>query len=309
MNNRVISVNSVSKSYAGNKAVDCLSFSAHSSSCLGLLGPNGAGKTTMMKMIYGKCDRDKQNGGIINVFGHDPRASSLDIKYLSGVVPQEDNLDTQINVFNNLYIYSKFYGMSRKDAIPRIDYLLEFLEMSDKRKATIKSLSGGMKRRLVIARALLHSPRLLILDEPTTGLDPQVRHLIWEKLHLLKKEGITILLSTHYMEEAFQLCDTILIMNKGNKILEGPPKQLLKSNMERFVLEPQKPIEHQFLKKLPLASIRVDKTRTLPLFYSDSYDSLKQLTDRLGHSEYLLRQSSLEDLFLNITGRDLNGNQ
>ena len=189
MTDAIIQAEHVYKFYKAQKAVDDLSFRIEPSSCFGFLGPNGAGKTTMMKMIYGKCHRDHRADSVIRVFGYDPEKHELEIKYLSGVVPQDNNLDEELNVIQNLLVYSKFYGMRRQEAQERIDYLLEFLELTEKRGAKIKELSGGMKRRLVIARALLHMPRLLILDEPTTGLDPQVRHLIWEKLRHLQKRA------------------------------------------------------------------------------------------------------------------------
>ena len=168
----VINVGNISKSFGKVRAVRDLSFSVESGSCYGFLGPNGAGKTTAMKMIYGKCTRDKKSAGLMDIFGYDPATNELAIKYLSGVVQQENNLDDELNVAQNLMIYSKFYNMPAKDARGRIGYLLDFFELSDKTKSKIKELSGGMKRRLVIARALLNSPKLLILDEPTTGLDP-----------------------------------------------------------------------------------------------------------------------------------------
>jgi lipooligosaccharide transport system ATP-binding protein len=234
---KVISVEHISKTFGEVRAVCDLSFEVESASCFGFLGPNGAGKTTMMKMIYSKCTRDKNCAGRMDIFGFEPRTHELEIKYLSGVVPQESNLDEELNVIGNLMIYSKFYNIPTTDAKKRIDYLLDFLELSEKRNSKIRELSGGMKRRLLIARALINNPRLLILDEPTTGLDPQVRHLIWDKLGQLKKAGTTILITTHYMEEAFQICDCLLIMHKGRKIMQGVPRDLLAKNIEKYVLE------------------------------------------------------------------------
>jgi len=310
MSTPIISISNVNKTYDNLKAVDALSFDVHSSSCFGFLGPNGAGKTTMMKIIYGKCVRDNHKDDTVTIYGYDPATHELDIKYLSGVVPQENNLDQELNVYQNLYIYSKFYHMQKKEANERIDYLLDFLELSNKRSARIRELSGGMKRRLIIARALIHKPQLLILDEPTTGLDPQVRHLIWEKLRQLKKEGITILLTTHYMEEAFQICDTIIIMDKGKKIIEGVPQELLDTNIEKYVLEMHsKDAVDALTPKINAAGIRRDETREPAVFYSNDLDALTQLTESLTSGEFFLRQSNLEDLFLKITGRRLNVNQ
>ena len=188
-------------------------------------------------MLTGKGIRDKIKNSAIDVFGYDPERNELEIKFFSGIVPQDDNLDTELNVFQNLHIYSKFYNISYKTAKQKINELLNFMELGNKVKSKIRHLSGGMQRRLVIVRALLNNPKLLIMDEPTTGLDPQVRHIIWDKLRILKKQGVTILLTTHYMEEAYQLCDKIILMNNGRKVLEGNPALLVKNNIEKYVLE------------------------------------------------------------------------
>ncbi len=310
MSQPIISVKNVNKTYDKLKAVDGLGFDVYPSTCFGFLGPNGAGKTTMLKIIYGKCIRDNHADDTVNIFGYDPRTHELDIKYLAGVVPQEDNLDQELNVFQNLYLYSKFYTLSKKEACDRIAYLLDFLELSSKSTGRIRELSGGMKRRLIIARALIHKPRLLILDEPTTGLDPQVRHLIWEKLRQLKKEGITILLTTHYMEEAFQICDSIIIMDKGKEILEGIPQELLDKNIEKYALETQsKEAALLLAEKIDGDNIREDTTREPPVFYADQFDALKKLAEEFESGTFYLRQSNLEDLFLKITGRTLNAYQ
>ncbi len=302
----VLKAENVNKSYDDLHAVKNLSFEVESSICFGLLGPNGAGKTTMMKMVYSKAVQDKVNSGKISVFGMDPRHEELDIKYISGVVPQDNNLDTELNVWQNLYLYSKFYNLPKKEADRRIKELLEFMEIADKKDAKIMELSGGMKRRLIIARALINNPRLLILDEPTTGLDPQVRHLIWDKLRKLKKQGVTILLTTHYMEEAYQICDRLIIMHKGEKVMEGVPSTLLKENIERYVLEV---MNKEHLPKLKKAikgkSIRMDETHEILLLYCDQMDVLEKITETLLPGEHYLRQSNLEDLFLKTTGRTL----
>jgi lipooligosaccharide transport system ATP-binding protein len=303
----IITVTNISKSYGTQKAVDGLSFTVPPSACFGFLGPNGAGKSTLMKIIYGFCRRDHPETSVVNVFGDDPRTHELNIKYLSGVVPQDNNLDEELNVFQNLLVYSKFYGMKRKEAQERIDYLLHFLELSEKQTVKIDELSGGMKRRLVIARALLHAPRLLILDEPTTGLDPQVRHLIWEKLRQLKAEGLTILLTTHYMEEAFQICDTILIMDRGRKIMEGRPRRLLEEHIERYALEIyQKESLHTVHAHFDLSAIRQDLSYDRPILYANDMQVFKGLLEYLPTEGYYLRQTNLEDLFLKTTGRKLN---
>ena len=305
----VISVSHISKTFEGVCAVCDLSFAVEAGSCFGLLGPNGAGKTTMMKTIYGAAARDKKCSGTIEVFGFDPARDELSIKYLSGVVPQENNLDEELNVVQNLLVYAKFYGLPTRVARERIEALLSFLELSEKVKARIRELSGGMKRRLVIARALLNNPRLLILDEPTTGLDPQVRHLIWEKLRQLRAGGTTILLTTHYMEEAFQICDRVLIMDKGRRVMEDQPQRLMEQNIERYVLEvPQEQAAVIDSRELPEA-VRVDHALGISRFYCDDLDRLKVVTDMLDGHPYYLRQANLEDVFLKATGRGLNEKQ
>jgi lipooligosaccharide transport system ATP-binding protein len=316
MSKNIITVKNVNKTYkkthssSSFKAVDNVSFDVEEASCFGFLGPNGAGKSTMMKMIYCRIDRDESNKSKLDVFGLDPAGDPLKIKYMSGVVPQEDNLDEELDVYQNLMIYSKFFGIPKKEAAKKIEELLEFMELSEKRKAPIRALSGGMKRRLVIARSLLHNPRLLILDEPTTGLDPQVRHTIWQKLRDLKEQGITILLTTHYMDEAFQICDNIIIMDKGIKILEGSPKTLLNDNMEKYVLELIK-VKRDILPNLNIdkSIIRTDDIHDPPHLFSNDFDALRKVADSLQDGERYLRQTNLEDLFMKLTGRSLNEHQ
>ncbi len=326
-----ISVKNISKYFGKVCAVKDLSFEVGRDSCFGFLGPNGAGKTTMLKMLYGRCTsdlgsprrdgKDSNSDGEINVFGYDPAKDELAIKYLSGVVPQDNNLDEELNVIGNLMVYSRFYALSRRAAKSRIDYLLGFLELSDKRTAKIKELSGGMQRRLIIARALMNNPKLLILDEPTTGLDPQVRHLIWDKLRQLKKHGTTILLTTHYMEEAFALCDTILIMDKGRGVMRGSPAQLLERNVEKFVLEITGSRSLETIADSDiLRTVRVDRSQESLRLYSNDDQRLKRLAGQLsalGETSpmggqgvhYYLRQANLEDVFLKATGRALNERQ
>jgi lipooligosaccharide transport system ATP-binding protein len=307
---KVIRVHNISKSFGRLCAVCDLSFEVEEGTCFGLLGPNGAGKTTMMKMIYGRNSRDNHDGGTIDVFGYDPAREELAIKYVSGVVPQENNLDDELNVIQNLMIYSKFYGLPGRVARERIKALLDFLELSEKVLSPIKELSGGMQRRLVIARALLNNPRLLILDEPTTGLDPQVRHLIWDKLRQLRAQGTTILLTTHYMEEAFQICDTVLIMDKGKRVLEDSPRRLLRENIEAYVLEVPITNGMPAVSESDLPSgVRADHAQAGMRFYAQDIDSLKGLVDRLADHPYYLRQTTLEDVFLKATGRALNEKQ
>jgi lipooligosaccharide transport system ATP-binding protein len=307
----IITVKNINKSFGKTRAVRDFSFSVESGSCFGFLGPNGAGKTTAMKIIYGKCTRDKNPDSRMDIFGYDPATNELAIKYLSGVVQQENNLDDELNVIQNLMIYSRFYNMPVKVARERIESLLDFLELSEKRKSKIKDLSGGMKRRLVIARALLNSPRLLILDEPTTGLDPQVRHLIWDKIRQLQKKETTVLLTTHYMEEAFQLCDRLIIMHKGQNIMEGRPENLLKENMEPYVLEVRDDESAGGITPDMLSNrVRADRGPDVMRYYSSEIDLLKDLAaTHLKAGNYLIRQTNLEDVFLKATGRQLNDRQ
>jgi lipooligosaccharide transport system ATP-binding protein len=303
-----ISVKNISKSFGKVCAVKDLSFEVPSDSCFGFLGPNGAGKTTLLKMLYGKCTKGPDDE--ISVFGYDPAKDELAIKYLSGVVPQDNNLDEELNVISNLMVYSRFYALSRRAAKSRIDYLLDFLELSDKRTAKIRELSGGMQRRLVIARALMNNPKLLILDEPTTGLDPQVRHLIWDKLRQLKRHGTTILLTTHYMEEAFALCDTILIMDRGRGVMRGSPAELLEQNVEKFVLEITGNQSFDAIADSDiLQAVRIDRSQESLRLYSNDDQRLRQLAGRLEGAHYYLRQANLEDVFLKATGRALNEKQ
>jgi lipooligosaccharide transport system ATP-binding protein len=227
------------------------------------------------------------------------------------VVQQENNLDDELNVIQNLMIYSRFYNMPRGTAKERIEYLLDFLELSEKATAKIKELSGGMKRRLVIARALLNSPRLLILDEPTTGLDPQVRHVIWDKIRQLQKQQTTVLLTTHYMEEAFQLCNRMLIMHKGRKIMEGGPAELMEENIEQYVVEVlDSELAGRIGEEQLSGKIRIDKALNVVRYYSNDMDALKNLAaSQLNAGNYLIRQTNLEDVFLKATGRHLNDKQ
>jgi len=304
----IIDIKDLNKSFKDVRAVQNLSFSVEQGNCFGFLGPNGAGKTTAMKIIYGKCTRDKNPDSRMNIFGYDPAKDELSIKYISGVVQQEDNLDDELNVVQNLMIYSKFYNIPVIEARNRIEYLLDFFELTDKAKSKIRELSGGMKRRLVIARALLNSPKLLILDEPTTGLDPQVRHLIWEKIRQLQKQNTTVLLTTHYMEEAFQLCDNILIMQKSRKIMEGKPADLLEKHIEKFVLEILNvELVNPECRNTPRENIRIEDSPGVMRYYSNDINVLKNFSDSyLESGNYLIRQTNLEDVFLHATGRQLN---
>lgn len=308
MDDWAIKIIHLNKSYGSVMAVNDLSFDVHRAECFGLLGPNGAGKSTAMKIIYGKALPNPSRETTIDILGYNPLTDPLTIKAFSGIVPQEDNLDSELNVTDNLLIYARFYGIKGAAAGRKIEELLHFMELEDKAKVKIRHLSGGMKRRLTIARALINDPLLLILDEPTTGLDPQVRHLIWNKLRDLKSRGVTVLLSTHYMEEAFQICDRIIIMDEGCKLLGGPPQQLLKDNLEEHVMEIYSPdclrLDNTVWGKWP--GLRHESFQDTTFVYSNNTQELVQLADSLPLTSYHVRQSNLEDLFLKVTGRGLN---
>ena len=310
MRKHVIKVENVEKSYGKLLALDGIHFNVEEATCFALLGPNGAGKTTMMKIIYGKAMRDKTSESNVSVFGCDPQFNALDIKHIAGIAPQDNNLDVELNVQQNMDIYAKLYNIPRQEAHTRIEKLLEFMELQDKKKAKIRELSGGMVRRLLIVRALLNEPRLLILDEPTTGLDPQVRHLIWNKIRQLKKEGTTVLLTTHYMEEAYNLADTILVLHEGKKQIEGNPRALLKRYMEAYVLEI---LDKSVIDSIPdiesLFGLRAEESQETIYFYSDDLEQLKSISARFDPGVYFTRQTNLEDLFLKLTGRKLHDQQ
>lgn len=307
-NETAVKVYNLNKTYGSVKAVEGLNFEVYKTECLGLLGPNGAGKSTTMRMLYGQSEPDAGSGAEITVLGLNPVREALKIKALAGVVPQKDNLDSELNVEDNLLIYARFYGQKPQEAKARIAELLEFMELQEKKKARIHELSGGMQRRLIIARALINNPHLLILDEPTTGLDPQVRHLIWNKLRELQSQGVTILLSTHYMEEAFQICDRVIIMDKGKKILEGPPRELLATHLEKYVMEihADKATLDKYQSSCREKALRSEYFQDTLFVYSNEVDELADLEEQLASRSYYLRPANLEDLFLKVTGRTLN---
>lgn len=305
-----ITASNIYKSYEDNLAVSGVGFTVPGATCFGFLGPNGAGKSTLMKIIYGRTRRDAYPKGNLSVLGWDPQQNELAIKYRAGVVSQDNNLDQELNVVQNLEIYSRFYDIAPDEAGKRIDELLDFMELTEKRNAPIRSLSGGMMRRLVMVRALLNRPQLLILDEPTTGLDPQVRHVIWDKLRKLKKDGITILLTTHYMEEAYQICDHVFIMDKGKKVMEGKPQELINQNIEPYVLEIIHPeLVDSLFEIVDSTSIRKDRSAGVGRLYADSIKELETVLNHLNPGDFYLRQSNLEDLFFKATGRNLNEKQ
>jgi lipooligosaccharide transport system ATP-binding protein len=272
----------------------------------GFLGPNGAGKSSTMRMVAAVSP---VSGGTLRILGLDPAIDGPGIRARIGVCPQEDTLDTELNVRDNLYIYGRYFGLSRAEVRQRADELLEFVQLTEKASAKVEDLSGGMKRRLTIARSLINRPELLLLDEPTTGLDPQARHAVWDRLFRLKQQGVTLVLTTHYMDEAEQLCDRLVVMDKGLIVAEGSPQELIRSHSTREVAELRFMIgEHDGVaaKVLDLAE-RVEVLPDRLLLYSaDGEETLAKVRERgLDPIASLVRRSTLEDVFLRLTGRTL----
>ena len=287
-------------------AVNGVDFSIEPQTCFGFLGPNGAGKTTTMRMIA--CTVPPTEG-MLEVLGIPVTTAPREIKARLGLVPQEDNLDEEISVLDNLMIHARYHGMRKGRALSNADQLLEFMSLSEKRGREIRELSGGMKRRLMIARAMLHDPEVLILDEPTTGLDPQARHLVWEKLRELKRSGVTLLLTTHYMEEASQLCDELVIMHEGRILVQGSPREVIQQHTTREVVEVFEP-PPEIQKELDDLSSLVDRVERLAdrwLLYTNDGEPLLAKVRALGIDAgcVWLRGGTLEDVFLALTGRGL----
>jgi lipooligosaccharide transport system ATP-binding protein len=230
----MIEAQGLTKRYGDFTAVDGIDFAVARGETFGFLGPNGAGKSSTMRMIGAVSPA---SGGTLRVLGRDPERDGSEIRQRLGVVPQEDNLDLELDVGENLLVYGRFFGLPRDEIRRRSDELLEFVQLTDRREARVDSLSGGMKRRLTIARALVNSPELMLLDEPTTGLDPQARHALWDRLYRLKQQGVTLVLTTHYMDEAEQLCDRLVIMDQAKIVAEGSPRDLIERFVEREVVE------------------------------------------------------------------------
>ena len=301
-NGTVIEIKDVVKTYGELRAVDGVSLSIPSGICYALLGPNGAGKSTLSKMIGAMLRSD---GGSLDVLGMDPWKNQSDVKTRLGVVMQDDTFDEDLDVLSNLEIYGMFFWRRGKAFDEKVRALLKFMELDGREKMPIQELSGGMRRRLMIARALLNDPQLLLLDEPTTGLDPQVRHAIWAALRKLKASGITIVLTTHYMEEAAQLADRVGILHKGKLIAEDSPQELIRKNVPKFVLEfdaLEKPEVCAELVKTSGAEQHGDRG----YIFSDDEMKLRALTTRPDLFGAAVRPASLEDVFLKLTGRGLN---
>ena len=302
----MITADNLVKKYKDFAAVDGISLEVAPGESFGLLGPNGAGKSTTMRMIGAVSTR---TAGTLSILGLDPNEYGPEIRSQLGVVPQQDNLDTELRVRENLLVYGRYFGLSHRFLRAKADELLEFAQLSDKAKARVDDLSGGMKRRLTIARALINEPRMLLLDEPTTGLDPQARHILWDRLFRLKEQGTTLVLTTHYMDEAEQLCDRLIVVDKGRIMAEGTPASLIRDHSSREVLEVRFGSERNAHTAEQLADIG-DRVEVLPdriLIYSASGEAeLARITDMGLHPiTSLVRRSSLEDVFLRLTGRTL----
>lgn len=306
MSNPVIRAENLTKKYGDFTAVNAISFEVPRGESFGLLGPNGAGKSTAMKMIAAVSTRSSGN---LEVLGMDPNNDGPAIRSQLGVVPQEDNLDQELRVRENLIAYGRFFGMPRAESATRADELLEFAQLTDRAKSKVEPLSGGMKRRLTIARSLMNDPQMLLLDEPTTGLDPQARHILWDRLFRLKERGTTLVLTTHYMDEAEQLSDRIIVVDKGEIMAEGSPAQLIRQYSSKEVLEVRYGSDNNAIVAKSIADVG-ERMETLPdriLIYSDNGErDLAEITKRGHHpTTSLVRRSSLEDVFLRLTGRTL----
>jgi lipooligosaccharide transport system ATP-binding protein len=306
MSESLIRARGLTKKFGDFTAVNGIDFDVVKGESFGLLGPNGAGKSTAMRMIGATSQR---TSGELTILGKDPEQFGPQIRAHLGVVPQQDNLDTQLSVTENLYIYGRYFGLSRKFLKGKIEELLAFAQLEEKRSAKVESLSGGMKRRLTIARALVSEPEILMLDEPTTGLDPQARHILWDRLFRLKEDGVTLLITTHFMDEAEQLCDRLVVMDKGSIMAEGSPAQLIKDYSTKEVLEVRFGSERNAGMADDLRQL-CDRIEELPdrilMYTEDGEELLERVYKKNFHPKTsLVRRSSLEDVFLRLTGRTL----
>jgi lipooligosaccharide transport system ATP-binding protein len=302
----MISAKGLTKRYGDFVAVDGIDFRVNKGESFGFLGPNGAGKSTTMRIIAATLTR---TSGDITVLGKDPEKFGPEIKAHLGVVPQADNLDNALTVQENLYIYGRYFGLSKSFIRGKIEELLDFAQLVEKRNVKVDDLSGGMKRRLTIARALVSEPEILMLDEPTTGLDPQARHILWDRLFRLKEQGVTLLITTHYMDEAEQLCDRIMVMDKGSIMAEDSPAGLIKNYSTKEVLEVRFGSDRNSVIAPELKEL-TDRIEILPdriLMYADDGEALLHtlIGKGLHPNTSLIRRSSLEDVFLRLTGRTL----
>jgi lipooligosaccharide transport system ATP-binding protein len=304
--NSLIHARGLVKRFGDFTAVDGIDVDVRAGEAFGFLGPNGAGKSSTMRMIG--CVSPPSDG-VLRILDMDPRRDGPRIRARLGVCPQLDNLDPELTVLENLTTYARFFGIPRGVARARATELLEFVQLRERADSKVDPLSGGMKRRLTIARALVNEPDLVLLDEPTTGLDPQARHLVWERLFRLKQQGVTLVLTTHYMDEAEQLCDRLVVMDGGRIVAEGSPRELIEAHSSREVVELRFPTEDQgtYAGKLEGIGERIEVLPDRVLLYvADGDDALAEVHRRsLSPSSSLARRSSLEDVFLHLTGRTL----
>jgi lipooligosaccharide transport system ATP-binding protein len=302
----LIQARGLTKRFGAFVAVDAIDFDVAKGESFGFLGPNGAGKTSTMRMIG--CVSPVSDGRLV-VLGRDPRRDGPAIRSRIGVVPQQDTLDTELSVRENLLIYGRYFGLSRDECARRADELLDFAQLTERATDTVEPLSGGMKRRLTIARALINEPDLLLLDEPTTGLDPQARHLLWDRLYRLKQRGVTLVLTTHYMDEAEQLCDRLVVMDKAKIVAEGSPRELIERYSTREVTELRFPagVQDTLDGQLDGLAERIERLPDRVLLYAEDGEAAAAAAhDRgLRPETVLVRRSTLEDVFLRLTGRSL----
>ncbi|MDA0371596.1 MAG: ABC transporter ATP-binding protein [Actinomycetota bacterium] len=302
----IVSAHGLTKKFGDFEAVRGIDFEIAPGEAFGFLGPNGAGKSSTMRMIG--CV-SPVTSGTLRLFGLDPATNGRQIRARLGVVPQQDNLDSELTVFDNLVVYGRYFDIPRAECKSRARELLEFVQLSDRADSRVEPLSGGMKRRLTIARSLINQPELLLLDEPTTGLDPQARHILWDRLYRLKQQGVTLILTTHYMDEAEQLCDRLVVMDGGLIVAEGSPRALISEHSTREVLELRFPAGTNADRSRSIADLG-ERQEILPdrvLVYDDDGESvLHQVHERgVAPESALVRRSTLEDVFLRLTGRTL----
>jgi lipooligosaccharide transport system ATP-binding protein len=288
------------------EAVKGIDLDVRRGEAFGFLGPNGAGKSSTMRMIAAVSP---VSGGELRILGMDPATDGPAIRSRLGVCPQDDTLDVELNVFDNLYIYGRYFGIPKAEVRERAEELLEFVQLTEKRAAKVEDLSGGMKRRLTIARSLINRPDLLLLDEPTTGLDPQARHVLWDRLFRLKQQGVTLVITTHYMDEAEQLCDRLVVMDRGVIAAEGSPLELIRQHSTREVAELRFPVGDHDATAEKIADLG-ERVEVLPdriLVYSDDGEHVLAMVHERGLDPIatLVRRSTLEDVFLRLTGRTL----
>jgi len=303
VNTAVINARALTKLYDGTPVVDGIDVSVAPGECWGLLGPNGAGKTTFLRMLLG---RTPPSSGEITVLGHDIPLQASMMRARIGVVPQLDNLDPDFTVTENLRTYAAYFGIDGRSLNSRIGELLSFAALTQKADAYLSTLSGGMLRRLSLVRALINEPELLILDEPTTGLDPQARQLIWQRLRRLKAEGTTLVLTTHYMEEAERLCDRVTVMDHGRLLDSGHPRALVREHIERYVIEVQgEGLDRWHAETATGLALRSERAGDSILYYLEEEQPLLQALSAQQALTYLHRPANLEDVFLKLTGREL----